>query len=143
MRQKLAFRFRSEYNVYASKRSVPYKKINLRSGTEVTMITLKQFDEIDLRVVEIVAAERVASTRKILKLQVQLEDEQRQIIADLAHFYEPEELVGKQAVLIANLQPAIIHGHRSQGKLLVVHGAGEVLTFVTGDRSTSNGAGVR
>lgn len=107
------------------------------------MITLEQFDEIDLRVAEIVAAERVESTRKVLKLQVQLEDEQRQIIADLAHFYEPEELIGKQVIVIANLRPGILHGHRSQGKLLVVHGAGEVLTFVTGDRSTNTGARVR
>ena len=91
---------------------------------------------------EVVEAERIEGTRKLLKLQVKLEEEQRQIIAELAHFYEPEELVGKQVIIIANLQPGIIHGERSQGKLLLVHGAGEVLTFATGDRIANSGARV-
>lgn len=107
------------------------------------MISYETFQEMDLRVGEIVQAERLEGTRKILKLIVSLGEEQRQVISDLAHFYEPEELLGKQVILIANLMPGIVHGERTQGKILTVHGEGEVNTFATSDRITNLGARVQ
>jgi len=106
------------------------------------VIQLEDFHEFDLRVGEIVQAERLEGTRRILKLVVSLGDDQRQVISDLAHFYEPEELLGKQVILLANLMPSILHGQRSQGKILTIHGAGEVNTFATADRISNLGAKV-
>ena len=107
------------------------------------MITLETFHHIDLRVAQVVQAEVLPRAKRVFKLLVDLNGERRSIIADLAQFYEPEEIIGRQVVVIANLPPSIIHGERSHGKLLVVHGPGEVLSFVVPDRATSSGAPVR
>jgi tRNA-binding EMAP/Myf-like protein len=82
-------------------------------------------------------------TRRVFKLAVIIGEDERQIIADLAHFYEPEEMVGKQVVVVNNLKSGIVHGERSHGKILIVHGEGEINTFITPDRDTNFGASVR
>lgn len=107
------------------------------------MITLETFHHIDLRVARVVQAEVLPHAQRVFKLVVDLGGERRPLVADLAQFYEPEEIIGRQVVVIANLPPSIIHGERSHGKLLVVHGPGEVLTFVVPDRATASGAPVR
>ena len=81
-------------------------------------ITYDEFKKMDLRVAKVLTAERVAGTNKLLKLQIDLGTEQRQIIAGVAESYAPEELVGKEFIVIANLQPAVIRGIESQGMLL-------------------------
>ncbi len=106
------------------------------------MIELDAFHEFDLRVGEIVHAERIKDTRRVMKLMISLGDEQRQVISDLAHFYEPEELLGKQVIVLVNLLPGIVHGERSQGKILTIHGSGEINTFATTDRVSNLGAKV-
>lgn len=100
-------------------------------------------EQLDLRVGEVVDAQRVPHTRKVLKLVVALGAEKRQVIADLAQFYEPHELLGQQVIVLAGFKPAIVHGLRSHGKLLIVHGEGQVLTFVRPDRRSSVNAKVR
>jgi len=107
------------------------------------MMSLEDIEKLDLRIGEIVRAERLEGTRRVLKLWVLLGEEQRRVIADLAHFYEPEELIGKQVVVVANLKSGVVHGERSDGKILIVHGEGEVDTFLTTDRATTLGAPVR
>lgn len=107
------------------------------------MITLEEFNHIDLRVGTVVEAQRVTGTRKLLRLQVKLAQEARQILVELAQFYEPEEVLGKQVIVVANAQPGLVNGERSYGKLLVVHGAGGILTFATADRVVDDGALVR
>lgn len=82
------------------------------------MITIEEFQRIELRVATIVSAERVAGAEKLLKLQVDLGSEQRQLVAGIAKHYTPEELVGKQIVVVTNLQPAVIRGVESKGMLL-------------------------
>jgi len=106
-------------------------------------MTLEECRRIELRVGTVVKAQRVAGTRKLLRLQVKLAEETRQIMVELAQFYEPEELLDKQVIVVANVQPGLVNGERSYGKLLVVHGAGEILNFATVDRVVNDGALVR
>ncbi|MFA4926045.1 MAG: methionine--tRNA ligase subunit beta, partial [Candidatus Aminicenantales bacterium] len=81
-------------------------------------ITYEEFKKMDLRVAKVIAAERVEGTKKLLKLQIDLGSEQRQIIAGVAETYSPEDLLNKEFIVIANLQPAVIRGIESQGMLL-------------------------
>ena len=82
------------------------------------LISIHQFFEMQLKVAKITAAERVPGTDKLLKLQVDLGEEQRQIVAGLAQAYESEALIGKRIVMVVNLEPARIRGVESQGMLL-------------------------
>ncbi len=82
------------------------------------MITIEDFQKIELRVATVLTAERVPGADRLLKLQVDLGSEQRQLVAGIAQHYSPEELTGKQIVVVANLQPAVIRGVQSQGMLL-------------------------
>ena len=92
---------------------------NSVDGTEETnLISFKDFQSLDLRVAEVIAAERVPNADRLLKLRVGLGDEERQIVAGIAENYTPEELIGKQVILVANLEPATIRGINSQGMLL-------------------------
>ncbi len=81
-------------------------------------ITFDEFKRMDLRVGEIVQAERVEGTQKLLKLEVDIGSEKRQMIAGIADVYPPETLIGKKIIVVANLQPATIRGIESQGMLL-------------------------
>lgn len=85
---------------------------------EVGVIGIEDFSKIDLRVVEILAAEPVPKTEKLLKIQVSLGDEERTVVSGIAKFYKPEELVGKHVILVANLKPAKLRGVMSHGMLL-------------------------
>lgn len=82
------------------------------------MIGIEDFSKIDLRVVEILAAEPVPKTDKLMKIQVSLGDEERTVVSGIAKFYKPEDLIGKHVVLVANLKPAKLRGVMSYGMLL-------------------------
>lgn len=83
------------------------------------MIGIEDFSKIDLRVVEILAAEPVPKTDKLMKIQVSLGDEERTVVsAGIAKHYKPEDLIGKHVVLVANLKPAKLRGVMSHGMLL-------------------------
>ena len=83
-----------------------------------SLLDITDFAKVDLRVAEIVSAERVEGADKLLKLQVNLGNESRQIVAGIAKHYAPEDLVGKRIVVVANLKPAKLRGIESQGMLL-------------------------
>lgn len=82
------------------------------------IIGIEDFSKIDLRVVEILAAEPVPKTDKLMKIQVSLGDEERTVVSGIAKFYKPEDLIGKHVVLVANLKPAKLRGVMSHGMLL-------------------------
>lgn len=82
------------------------------------MIGIEDFSKVDLRVVEILAAEPVPKTDKLMKIQVSLGDEERTVVSGIAKFYKPEDLIGKHVVLVANLKPAKLRGVMSYGMLL-------------------------
>jgi methionyl-tRNA synthetase len=94
-------------------------------------IDIDDFAKIELRAARVVSAERIAGSRKLLKLQVDLGDEQRQIVSGISDAYEPEALVGKKIVLVANLRPAKLMGVESNGMVLAasVDGRAVLCTF--------------
>jgi methionyl-tRNA synthetase len=84
----------------------------------MTEITIEQFAQIDLRTAKVLEAERVPGTSRLMKIQVDLGDEKRQLVAGIAEAYEPETLVGRCIIVVANLKPARLRGVDSQGMLL-------------------------
>ena len=84
----------------------------------VPQITIDDFQKIQLKTATVLAAERVPRSDKLLKLQVDLGTEQRQIVAGIGKKYEPEGLVGRRIVIVANLKPAKLMGIESQGMVL-------------------------
>ena len=88
------------------------------AGTSPQRITLDDFKKVDLRVAEVVAAEKVARSRKLLKLTVKLGEETRTLVAGIAEHYAPEGLVGRKVVVVANLEPATLMGVESNGMVL-------------------------
>jgi len=88
----------------------------IKKGT--TMITIEEFKKLDLRVARIKSAEPVFGTTKLVKLIVDLGNEERQIVAGIGNAYRPEILIGKLIIIVANLQPAKIRGVESFGMLL-------------------------
>ena len=109
-----------------------------------TIITIDEFGKIDLRVAVVLAVERVPKTEKLLKLELDLGSEQRTIVSGIAEFYEPETLVGKRIVIVANLKPARIRGVESRGMLLAAggRGEGEELGLITLDKEIPPGTRV-
>lgn len=89
-----------------------------QKAAEDGMIKIDDFAKVDLRVAEIIAAEPVPKTDKLLKIQVTLGDEERTIVSGIAKFYKPEDLIGKHVILVANLKPAKLRGVVSHGMLL-------------------------
>ena len=109
---------------------------------DANLITIDQFQQLDLRVAKIIAAERLPDADRLLKLQVDLGTEKRQIVAGIAAHYAPEDLVGKQVILVANLQPTKIRGVDSQGMLLAASGL-ETLAIATFEKEMPLGTRVR
>ena len=81
-------------------------------------ITIEEFQKIQLKTAKVLTAERVPRSEKLIKLQVDLGSEQRQIVAGIGKKYEPEQLVGRTIVIVANLKPAKLMGIESQGMVL-------------------------
>ncbi len=94
-------------------------------------ITIDDFKKIDLRVAKVLAAEKVPKSERLLKLQIEIGTERRQVIAGIAQHYEPEALVGKSIVVVANLEPAKLMGQESQGMLLAANDSNGKLSVVT------------
>ena len=105
------------------------------------MITMEDFKKIDFRVGQILEAERVEGTDKLLRLRVDLGEETRQLVAGIGKYYEPVALAGKRIVVVVNLEPARIRGVASQGMLLAASAGGEV-SLVVPDGEVPNGSRV-
>ncbi|WP_079523142.1 methionine--tRNA ligase [Solibacillus isronensis] len=105
-------------------------------------ITIDDFMKVDLRVATVLACEPVAKAKKLLKLQVDLGYEQRQVVSGIAEHYKPEELIGKKVIVVANLKPVTLRGELSQGMILAGSHDG-VLTLATVDPKLANGAQVK
>jgi methionyl-tRNA synthetase len=107
-------------------------------------IKIDDFKRVDLRVAEVVAAEAVPKSKKLLKLTVSLGSERRTVVAGIAQHYAPADLVGKKVVVVANLEPATLMGVQSQGMVLAGSTDGDgALAVLTLDRDLPPGAKVR
>ncbi|MCX7929190.1 MAG: methionine--tRNA ligase [Chlorobi bacterium] len=122
-------------------------KLGVRSAMQPqspspALITIEDFSQIELRTARILAAERVPKSQKLIKLTVDLGNEHRQIVAGIGKQYTPEELVGLDVVVVANLQPARLMGIESQGMLLAAND-GENLVIVSPRGTIPPGSVVR
>jgi methionyl-tRNA synthetase len=99
----------------------------LKEEEKMEMVTFDEFKRMDLRVGEIMEAEQVEGTEKLVKMQVNIGIETRQMIAGIADKYAPEELKGKKIIVIVNLKPAVIRGIESQGMLLAAEVDGKAI----------------
>lgn len=102
----------------ASTPDVDVPESNTAASVETDTISFSDFKELDIRIAEIVSAERIPKADRLLKLKIRIGTEERQIVAGIAQHYEPEQLTGRQIVVLANLEPATIRGVESQGMLL-------------------------
>ncbi len=107
-------------------------------------ITIEDFEKIQLRTARVIACERVPKSDKLLKLSLSLGTEQRTVVSGIAKHYTPEEMVGKQVVLVANLKPAKLRGIESQGMILCASDAmDQTLKLVTVAGDMEDGAEIR
>jgi len=93
-------------------------KQSLSATTEPELVGIEAFGALDLRVATVTAAEKIKGAKKLLKLQLDLGGAPRQIVSGIAEAYEPEQLVGRTIIVIANLKPAKLMGVESHGMLL-------------------------
>ena len=126
-----------------------FPRIDMRAITQppkeeekVEQISFDEFKRLDLRVGTITAADRVPGADRLLQLTVDLGTEQRPVVAGIAQWYSPEDLVGKQIVVVANLAPATIRGAESRGMLLAADMNGTAI-LLQPDKEVPAGSGVR
>ena len=105
------------------------------------MISIDDFRKIELKVATIISAEPHPNADKLIVLQIDLGEEQRQICAGIRNHYTPDELVGKQVVVVANLETAKLRGLESQGMLLAASDEGRVI-ILTPETKVQPGAKV-
>ena len=89
------------------------------------MINFEEFQKIDLKIGKILEAEKVENSEKLLRLKVDLGEEQRQIIAGIGKVYQPQDLINQEIVVVVNLEPKTLMGFKSQGMLLAADNNGE------------------
>ena len=106
------------------------------------MVTLKEFQALDLRVAEVLDVKPHPNADRLYVLNIQVGEERKQIVAGIRPHYSAEDLVGKKIVVANNLEPATIRGAKSHGMLLAASD-GERIVLVSPDRDISSGSPVR
>ncbi|EIS6435790.1 methionine--tRNA ligase [Staphylococcus pseudintermedius] len=102
-------------------------------------IDIKDFDKVEIKAATIINAEKVKKSNKLLKIQVDLGYEKRQIISGIAQFYAPEDIIGKKVAVVTNLKPAKLMGQKSEGMILSAE-KDDVLTLISLPNAVQNGA---
>lgn len=117
--------------------------LSTKSAIFKPLISIEDFKKVDLRLGKVISAERVPKSDKLLKLQVEIGAEKKQIIAGIAQHYSADQIVGKMVVVVANLQPAKLMGHESHGILLAASDSDGKLSVVTVDSELASGSAVK
>jgi len=121
--------------------SIEKEKLEVGEVKMAGVITFDEFTKVEMRVATVESAEKVENTQKLVKLIVNIGDEKRQIVAGLAEYYSPDELVGKNIVVVTNLAPAKLRGVESNGMLLAAT-KGNEMSLLTVDKPIDSGAKV-
>jgi len=124
------------------KTEVAQKPAVKSDSAEPELIGIEDFAKVQLRVGKIVAAERVEKSEKLVKLQVDIGTETRQVVAGIGKSYTPEQLIDRSIVIVVNLKSAKLMGVESHGMLLAAS-SGDILSVVTPDREIKPGAKVK
>jgi methionyl-tRNA synthetase len=122
--------------------SAPVEEKKEEKPEELAEISIDDFMKVDLRVAEVIACEPVKKADKLLKLQLDLGYEKRQVVSGIAQYYKPEELVGLKVICITNLKPVKLRGELSQGMILAGSKDGQ-LSVATVDQTLPNGSKVK
>jgi len=101
------------------------------------------FSKMDIRVGTIIEAEKVAKTKKLLKLKIDTGIDQRTVVSGIAEYYTPEQVIGQQVCILVNLEPRELKGIMSQGMILMAEDADGALKFVSPITPTKNGSEVK
>ena len=113
---------------------------------EITAIPFKEninfddFSKLDLRIATIIHAEAVPKTQKLLKLTINVGVEERTIVSGIAEHYKPEDIIGKQIIMVANLEPRAIKGIESRGMILMIHDEGKGLVMIRPETEVEPGS---
>ncbi len=106
-------------------------------------IDYETFSKVNLRTATVLEAERIPNSDKLLKMTIDVGYEKRQLVAGIASSYSPEEMIGKQIIIVANLQPRKIRGIESNGMLLAVQGSDEKIVLIAPETKGENGLRVQ
>ena len=106
-------------------------------------IEYEEFAKLDIRIGTIIAAEKVAKTKKLLKLTINTGIDTRTVVSGIAEYFEPEKIIGQQVSILVNLAPKILKGIESQGMILMAENKDGSLIFVTPATKTEEGSEVR
>jgi len=112
-----------------------------QEADNIVYIGIEDFAKIELKTAKIIAAEPVKGAKKLLKLQVDIENKTRQIISGIAEYYTCEELIGKTVIVVTNLKPAVLRGETSEGMLLAASDK-KTLSLLTLDKNMPTGSKV-
>jgi methionyl-tRNA synthetase len=119
------------------------EEMNTKEAVKSELISYDDFMKTKLKVAEVLSAEKITKSKKLMKLKVMLDDGERQLVAGIAEHYNPEDLIGKKVVVVANLQPAKLMGKESNGMILAVENESGGLQVLTVDNSVKNGTRVK
>jgi len=103
-------------------------------------ITYDDFSKLDLRIATILEAEQVPKTQKLLKLKINIGLEERTIVSGIAEHYKPEDIIGKQIIVVANLEPRAIKGIDSKGMILMIHDEEKGLIMIQPEKEAADGS---
>ena len=107
------------------------------------MVDIEDFRKLDIRIAEVLESEAIKGSKKLLRLQVRIGDETRQVVAGILGAYAPEQIVGRKVVLLVNLKPAKLMGVESQGMVLAAEDAEGKSVLLQPEREVPPGSKVR
>jgi methionyl-tRNA synthetase len=123
------------------------KKANLADSytpaAQKENVSFDDFMKMDIRTATILSAEKVAKTKKLLKLEVDTGVDKRTVVSGIAEYYKPEDIIGKQVSILINLEPRKIKGIESQGMILMAEDADGTLQFISPTNEIKNGSEIR
>ena len=127
----------------AQDESAAKKENNGKKENQDEIITIDDFSKVKLKVGEVIKCEKVEKADKLLKSQIKIGNEVRQIVSGIAKFYSPEEMVGKKVVVVTNLKPVKLRGILSEGMILAASDENGNLKTITVDGDIESGSEVR
>jgi methionyl-tRNA synthetase len=110
--------------------------------TDQSLVSIKEFGKLDIRIGRIKSAQKIPNSKKLVKLEVEVGEETRTIVAGIAEHYTPEELVGKFIAVVLNLEPAKLMGVTSEGMLLAAEDE-KGISLLVADRPIKTGSKVK
>ncbi|MDL2252112.1 methionine--tRNA ligase [Odoribacter sp. OttesenSCG-928-J03] len=116
---------------------------NVKATPAKPNVSFDEFQKMDIRTGKIIAAEKVAKTKKLLKLTVDTGIDERTVVSGIAEYYSPEEVIGKQVSILVNLAPKELKGIESQGMILMAENADGSLSFVSPEKEVKPGSEIR